>query len=78
MSKVGKAIVFPFMAVNMSCSSAYQINETIKEMVVLEKKKTQHCNPEHLFSTVFFPLVSFYNLHPKHEVTEFGRLGSVQ
>lgn len=38
MSKVGKAIVFPFMAVNMSCSSAYQINETIKEMVVLEKK----------------------------------------
>lgn len=77
MSKVGKAIVFPFMAVNMSCSSAYQINETIKEMVVLEKKP-QHCNPEHLFSTVFFPLVSFYNLHPKHEVTEFGRLGSVQ
>lgn len=41
-------------------------------------KKPQHCNPEHLFSTVFFPLVSFYNLHPKHEVTEFGRLGSVQ
>lgn len=55
MSKVGKAIVFPFMAVNMSCSSAYQINETIKEMVVLEKKK----KPSTVIQSICFLLYFF-------------------
>lgn len=53
MSKVGKAIVFPFMAVSMSYSSAYQINETIKEMVVLEK------NPSTVIQSICFLLYFF-------------------